>query len=80
MRRPNHNTELVPIEYFISNPDFAQEVIRDYNHAKEMNASWYGPKISFLISKPKLLDNAYTAKKSLKQDKGINPEYVLKAT
>jgi hypothetical protein len=66
MNHPDYNTILIPEDYFINNPEFAREVIKNFNHAKEMNASWYGPKISFLISKPKLLDNANTAKKSLK--------------
>lgn len=66
MNHPDFNNVLISEEYFRSNPDFATEVIAAFSHAKEMNASWYGPKVSFLITKPKLLNNAHIAKKSLR--------------
>jgi hypothetical protein len=66
MNHPDYNRVLIPEDYFISNPEFAMEVVRNFNHAREMNASWYGPKIPFVVSKPKLLDNARTAERSLR--------------
>lgn len=72
MKHPDYNTVLISENYFMNNPEFAMEVVKNFNHAKEMNASWYGPKISFLISKPKLLNNAHTAKKSLKMKDTFN--------
>jgi hypothetical protein len=66
MKHPDYNTVLIPEDYFIANPDLALEVVKNFNHAKEMNASWYGPKIPFIISKPKLLNNARVAERTIK--------------
>lgn len=60
------NTLIIPIEKFKANPDFAKRVLDQYNDAKEKNSSWFGPKIPFWISRPKLITNAHTAKKALK--------------
>jgi hypothetical protein len=66
MKHPDYNTVLISEDYFSANPDLALEVVKNFNHAKEMNASWYGPKIPFVVSKPKLFDNARSAERSLK--------------
>lgn len=58
---------LIPIESFEKDIEFAKHVIRFYEDKREANASWFGPKIPFYITMPKLMDNAITAKKVLRK-------------
>jgi hypothetical protein len=69
MKEPDYNRTIVPIEYFEANLLFAKKVIADYDDAKEKNCSWFGPKTPFYITRPKLIDNANTAKKVLRNKK-----------
>jgi len=65
----DYGKKIIPVEHFETNPDFAKMVISEYEDAKEKNCSWYGPKIPFYISHPKLIDNAKTAMSVLKNKK-----------
>src|SRR5690242_16968985 len=61
---------LIPIGYFEKDIEFAKHVIRFYEDKREANASWFGPKIPFCITMPKLMDNAITAKKVIIKQHG----------
>jgi hypothetical protein len=66
MSLPDFHKQLIDIDYFKNNLEFAKLVIRDYEDKKEANCSWYGPRIPFYITCPKLIDNAHIAKKAIK--------------
>jgi len=71
MNHPDFNHQYISEEYLFNNIGFAEEIKDAFDHAKEMNASWYGPKKSFLITSPMLHGNGFRAKKVLrmKQEK-----------
>jgi hypothetical protein len=69
MTDPDYRKSIVPIEYFEKNMSFAKKVADAYDDAKEKNSSWFGPKIPFYITSPKLIDNGKAAHKVLRKGK-----------
>lgn len=75
MKHPDFRRNIIPSEYFESNLEFANEVVACYESEKDKALSCFQPRVPFVITMPKLTDNAFAAKKVIrKQDKGINPE------
>ncbi len=66
MNHPDFKKSLIQLKYFEDNIEFAKQVIAHYENEKEKNASWYGPKIPFYITMPKLTNNYYEAKKAIR--------------
>jgi len=69
MDHPNFNIVAVSLEYFIRNIEYAKMVLNEYSNQKEKACSWFGPKKPFVITHPKLTDNAFMAKKALSKSK-----------
>lgn len=69
MIEPDYINEIVPEVFFKENKSFAEKVIKHYEEEKDKALSWYCPKKPFVITMPKLTDNAFLAKRILRENK-----------
>jgi len=62
----DYKNQILSFDFLQNDLELCYEIVNEYNKQKEINCSWYGPKKPFIVTMPKLIDNAATAKKVLK--------------